>query len=108
MFGKRLRAAGYFGNKESFAWAHHTGDITTYYSTTEIKELIEAAEKVTDRSIAQTPTLTTIKNSIGFDVEKEKKRKRVRPEVGLTLLFIWRAKADGIGHWSLGIELPIK
>jgi hypothetical protein len=49
---------------------HTTSDITTHYSAAEIRELIEAATKVTDRGIAQTPTLAIIKNSKVIDVGK--------------------------------------
>jgi len=37
------------------------GDITTHYSAAELGELLDAAEKVTDRGRAQSPTLTVIK-----------------------------------------------
>ena len=35
-------------------------DITTHYSAAEIKELMDAAERIVDRGVAQTPTLTVI------------------------------------------------
>ncbi|MGB5179615.1 MAG: hypothetical protein WBP44_12905 [Gammaproteobacteria bacterium] len=39
---------------------HAHGDITTHYSVPELKELITAVEKIADRDIAQTPTLTVV------------------------------------------------
>ena len=40
---------------------HASGDITTHYSVAELGELLEAAEKITNRGIAQSPTLTVVK-----------------------------------------------
>ena len=40
---------------------HASGDITAHYSAAELGELLDAAEKVTDRGRAQSPTLTVIK-----------------------------------------------
>ena len=39
---------------------HASGDFTTHYSAAEIKELIDAVDKIADRGLAQTPTLTLI------------------------------------------------
>ncbi len=61
-FGRRLRAAGVVIETRKALLGHAMGDITTHYSAAEIKELIDAAQKVTDRGIAQTPTLTLIKS----------------------------------------------
>ncbi len=50
------------GLKHKFARDRHaSGDITTHYSAAELGELLDAAEKVTDRGRAQSPTLTVIK-----------------------------------------------
>jgi hypothetical protein len=40
---------------------HANGDITTHYSAAELGELLAAAEKVTNRGIAQTPALPLIR-----------------------------------------------
>jgi hypothetical protein len=40
---------------------HANGDITTHYSAAELGELLAAAEKVTDRGIAQAPAITLIR-----------------------------------------------
>jgi len=50
-------------------------DITTHYSAAEISELIDAVEKIADRGVAQTPTLTLIsrkREPVGKVSEKEK------------------------------------
>jgi hypothetical protein len=42
---------------------HANGDITTHYSAAELNELIEAVEKIVDRGVAQTPTLTVVRRN---------------------------------------------
>ena len=54
---------------------HASGDITTHYSAAELSELLEAVEKIVDRGIAQTPTLTVVQRSkevVGKLSENEK------------------------------------
>jgi len=59
-FGRRLRAAGIPLETRKVLLGHACGDITTHYSAAEIQELIEAVNKITNRSIAQMPTLALI------------------------------------------------
>ena len=60
-FGRRLRGAGVPQETRKALLGHASGDITTHYSAAELGELLDAAEKVTDRGRAQSPTLTVIK-----------------------------------------------
>lgn len=62
-FGRRLRAAGVPIETRKLLMGHANGDVTTHYSAAELGELLAAAEKVTDRGIAQTPTLTIIQRN---------------------------------------------
>jgi hypothetical protein len=39
---------------------HANGDITTHYSAAELRELLNAVEKITERTRAQSPTLTLV------------------------------------------------
>tara|TARA_R110000823_G_scaffold45480_2_gene117243 strand:- start:2613 stop:3626 length:1014 start_codon:yes stop_codon:yes gene_type:complete len=74
-FGRRLRGAGVSLETRKALLGHAHGDITTHYSAAELNELLQAAEKIVDRGIAQTPTLTVIrreKNFVGKLSEKEK------------------------------------
>ncbi len=59
-YGRRLRGAGVPLETRKALLGHARGDITTHYSAAELRELLDAAEKVLDRGIAQTPTLTVI------------------------------------------------
>ena len=59
-FGRRLRAANAPQETRKLLLGHASGDITTHYSAAEIKELVDATEKIVDRGVAQTPTLTII------------------------------------------------
>ncbi len=59
-YGRRLRGAGVPLETRKALLGHASGDITTHYSAAELRELLDAAEKVLDRGIAQTPTLTVI------------------------------------------------
>jgi hypothetical protein len=55
---------------------HANGDITTHYSAAELQELMSAVERIVDRGIAQSPTLTVVRRSrqdvVGKLSEKEK------------------------------------
>lgn len=57
-FGRRLRAAAIPLETRKVLMGHASGDITTHYSAAELSELLSAVEKITDRRIAQTPTLS--------------------------------------------------
>jgi len=50
------------------------GDITTHYSAAELGELIEACERIVNRNIAQTPTLTLVKKTNVGHVSDMKKK----------------------------------
>ncbi|RLA59196.1 MAG: hypothetical protein DRR04_09070, partial [Gammaproteobacteria bacterium] len=59
-FGRRLRGAGVPLETRKLLLGHANGDITTHYSAAELKELLDATEKIVDRNVAQTPTLTLV------------------------------------------------
>lgn len=74
-FGRRLRGAGIPLETRKALFGHAHGDITTHYSAAELSELLEAVEKIVDRGIAQTPTLTVVQRSkevVGKLSENEK------------------------------------
>jgi integrase len=62
-FGRRLRGAGVPLETRKALLGHANGDITTHYSAAELEELLSAVEKIADRGVAQSPTLTVIKRS---------------------------------------------
>jgi integrase len=62
-FGRRLRGAGVPLETRKALLGHANGDITTHYSAVEIGELLAAAEKIVDRGIAQSPTLTVVRRT---------------------------------------------
>jgi integrase len=64
-FGRRLRGAGVPLETRKALLGHANGDITTHYSAAEIGELLSAAEKIVDRGIAQSPTLTVVRRTAG-------------------------------------------
>lgn len=49
---------------------HANGDITTHYSAAELQELVNAVDKIVDRGIARTPTLTVVKRKASGIVGK--------------------------------------
>ena len=75
-FGRRLRGAGVPLETRKALLGHANGDITTHYSAAELRELLDAVEKIADRGIAQTPTLTVVrwrrKDVVGNVSENEK------------------------------------
>lgn len=74
-FGCRLGAAGVPLETRKVLLGHTTGDITTHYSAPELKELIEAVEKVSTDG-ASLPTLTLIKAStVGTHAKVTHKRR---------------------------------
>lgn len=90
-FGRRLRAAGVPLETRKALVGHADGDITTHYSAAELEELTNAVEKVMDRGIAQTPTLTIVKRTVKKDCSQWIK--------GLAALnyqpfTIWRTRRD--------------
>lgn len=62
-FGRRLRAAGVSVETRKSLLGHANGDITSHYSAAELGELLEASERIVDRGIAQTPTLSLVHQS---------------------------------------------
>lgn len=76
-FGRRLRAAGVPIETRKALLGHANGDITTHYSAAELGELLAACERVVDRGIAQTPTLSLVhkvgQQNVGKLSEKEKR-----------------------------------
>ena len=61
-FGRRLRAAGVSLETRKVLLGHRNGDITSHYSAPEVRELIEAANKVCEQRSGKTPALTLLKN----------------------------------------------
>ena len=90
-FGRRLRAAGISKETRKALMGHADGDITTHYSAAELQELITAVDKIQDRGIAQTPTLTVVKRTIEKGCRKLKTGLAVC--YSLTLV-IWRTRRD--------------
>ncbi len=69
-FGRRLRDAGVPLETRKALLGHANGGITTHYSAAELGELLDAAEKITDRGITQSPTLTVVRRTADTDVGK--------------------------------------
>jgi integrase len=61
-FGRRLRAAGVSFEDRQDLLGHRSGRITTHYSAAELSRLIEAAEKVVDRTGSQ-PELLVLRGT---------------------------------------------
>ena len=59
--GRRLRGADVALETRKALLGHADRDITTHYSAAELSELLDAAEKIVDRGIIQTPTLTVVR-----------------------------------------------
>jgi integrase len=73
-FGRRLRAAGVPMETRKILMGHADGDITTHYSAAELGELLTAAEQVTDRGVAQTPTLSVVRPRMSEENQARKMR----------------------------------
>ncbi len=63
-FGRRLRAAGVPLETRKVLLGHTNNDITSHYSMLEIKELLEAANRVCQSSADKMPTLTLLKRKV--------------------------------------------
>ena len=61
-FGRRLRSASESLETRKALMGHKDSDITTHYSTAEIGELIEVAERVCGDDSRETPALTVLKS----------------------------------------------
>ena len=59
--GRRLRAAGVPLETRRVLLGHKNGDITSHYSVPEIRELIDAAERVCVENVHEVPTLALLK-----------------------------------------------
>ena len=62
-FGRRLRGAGVPLETRKALLGHANGDITTHYSAAELGELLAAAEKIVNRGVTQSPTLTVVRRT---------------------------------------------
>ncbi|CAG0991462.1 hypothetical protein BURK1_02287 [Burkholderiales bacterium] len=73
-FGRRLRGAGVPLETRKTLLGHAIGDITTHYSAAELRELLDAAERINERGNTETPTLTLVGRvqAVGNVSEKEK------------------------------------
>ncbi len=67
--GRRLRAAGVPLETRRVLLGHKNGDVTSHYSVPEIRELIEALERVCVDDVHKTPTLALLKRraAVGRD-----------------------------------------
>lgn len=68
-FGRRLRAAGVQGETRKALLGHKNGDITTHYAAAELKELIDAVQRI-DAS-RETPMITLLRTSPGTEIRAE-------------------------------------
>ena len=60
-FGRRLRAAGVSFEDRQDLLGHRSGRITTHYSTAELQNLLEAANRVCEEKSRKSPALTILK-----------------------------------------------
>jgi hypothetical protein len=60
-FGRRLRAAGVSFEDRQDLFGHKSGRMTTHYSTAELSNLIEAAEKACQLGSRKSPATVTLK-----------------------------------------------
>lgn len=77
-FGRRLRGAGITLETRKALMGHAHGDITTHYSAAELRELIDAANKIARRSKTQSPTLTLVSQNARKNVGKLSEMKNGR------------------------------
>lgn len=78
-FGRRLRAAGVSYEDRQDLLGHKSGRITTHYSAAELHNLIEAANKVCDRS-RQGPVLTLLRPNRENRITETKLEFRMPPK----------------------------
>jgi integrase len=83
-FGRRLRAAGVSYEDRQDLLGHKSGRITTHYSAAELHNLIEAANKVCDRS-RQGPVLTLLRTTRELGNESGKKTPTKSPQSKIVL-----------------------
>ena len=63
-FGRRLRASGVSIEDRQDLLGHRSGRITTHYSSAELENLIEAAEKVCGENSRKSPALVLLKQNV--------------------------------------------
>lgn len=76
-FGRRLRAAGVSKETRKVLLGHKNGDITTHYSGAELKELVEAVQRI-DAS-RETPMITLLRTTRAPIVLQKSSRKEEGP-----------------------------
>jgi integrase len=76
-FGRRLRAAGVPEETRKVLLGHKNGDITTHYSAAELRELLEAVQRI-DAS-RETPAITLRSDPAGRKVLQKSSRKDEGP-----------------------------
>jgi integrase len=64
-FGRRLRAAGVSFEDRQDLLGHKSGRITTHYSAAELRNLIEAANRVSEENSRKSPALTILNRKTG-------------------------------------------
>ena len=64
-FGRRLRAAGVSFEDRQDLLGHKSGRITTHYSAAELHNLLEAANKVSDKNSRKSPALMILNRRAG-------------------------------------------
>jgi hypothetical protein len=75
---RRLRAAGVGEETRKVLLGHKNGDITTHYSTAELRELIEAVQRI-DAS-RETPAITLLRTPVsGVRVAQKSSSKKIGP-----------------------------
>jgi len=62
-FCRRLRAVSVPHETRKDLLGHKSGDVTTHYSAPELRELIEAVEKLCGGNPRKTPTMTLLKSA---------------------------------------------
>ncbi len=94
-FGRRLRGAGVPLETRKALLGHANGDITTHYSAAEIGELLNAAEKIAQRGVMQSPTLTVVRRTTDKVVGKVSEDvKGLSGNIAANPLIKWRARRD--------------
>jgi integrase len=64
-FGRRLRAAGVSYEDRQDLLGHRSGRITTHYSAAELRNLIDAANRICGQDSRKSPALVLLKQKSG-------------------------------------------
>ena len=59
-YGRRLRAVGVPLETRKVLFGHKDGDITTHYSAPELRELIDAVERLAEKNARKCPNFTLL------------------------------------------------